>query len=65
MVTEYPTDDVRSGKRLDTKYPHGLVAYEHDGFIALWDEKRWRHVCLPLPRKPGDLQAALVNLGYG
>ncbi len=60
----YPPNDVRSGKRLDTQYPHGLVAYEHADFIALWDERGNRHVCLPLPRKPGDLKAALINLGY-
>ncbi len=63
-VTDYPPNDVRSGKLLDTQYPHGLVAYEHPDFIALWDERRNRHVCLPKPRRPGDLKAALTNLGY-
>lgn len=58
--------DVRDGKRTQAyaeQVPAHIEVYEHEGFIALWDEARWKHVAIADPVTPARIKAALVNLG--
>jgi len=55
--------DVRDGKPLDMPLPRGVRAFEQaSGEIALWNGRG--HVILQKGYSAGNLQAALINLGF-